>query len=51
MEEENLMMIEESYKDNEVGFLEKIVDKLMFKDKIRFVFIEWFKIDNDDLNN
>ena len=51
MEEENLMMIEESYKDNEAGFLEKIADKLMFKDKTRLVFTERFKIDNDDLNN
>lgn len=44
-------MLEESYKNNEVIFLNKIVDKLMVKDKIRLVFMEWFKIDNDDLNN
>lgn len=45
------MMLEESYKNNEVVFLGEVVDKLSFKDNIRFVFIEWFKINNDDLNN
>ena len=44
-------MLEESYKDNEASFLGKIADKLMLKDKTRLVFIERFKIDNDDLNN
>lgn len=44
-------MLEESYKNNEVVFLGEVVDKLSFKDNIRFVFIEWFKINNDDLNN
>lgn len=44
-------MLEESYRDNEAAFLEKIADKFMLKDKTRLVFIERFKIDNDDLNN
>ena len=44
-------MLEESYKDNEAIFLNKIADKLMVKDKTRLVFTERFKIDNDDLNN
>ncbi len=44
-------MLEASYKDNEASFREKIADKLILKDKTRLVFIERFKIDNDDLNN
>ena len=44
-------MLEESYKNNEAIFLNKIADKLMVKDKTRLVFTERFKIDNDDLNN
>ncbi len=44
-------MLEKSYRDNEDAFLEKIADKFMLKDKTRLVFIERFKIDNDDLNN
>ena len=46
-----LMMLEESYKNNEAAFLEKIADKLNLKDKTRLVFIERFKMDNDDLKN
>ena len=45
------MMLEESYKKNEAAFLEKIADKLNLKDKTRFVFIERFKINNDNFNN
>lgn len=40
-------MLEKSYNT----FLEKIADILMLKDKTRLVFIQRFKIDNDDCNN
>ena len=45
------MMLKESYINDEAAFLEKIADKLNLKDKTRCVFIERFKINNDDLNN
>ena len=45
------MMLKESYINDEAAFLEKIADKLDLKDKTRCVFIERFKINNDDLNN
>ena len=45
------MMLEKSYINDEAAFLEKIADKLDLKDKTRCVFIERFKINNDDLNN
>ena len=45
------MMLEESYINDEATFLEKIADKLNLKDKTKLVFIERFKINNDDLNN
>ena len=44
-------MLEKSYINDEAAFLEKIADKLNLKDKTKLVFIERFKINNDDLNN
>ncbi len=42
-------MLDHSYKDNEAVFLEGMADQLNLKDKRRFVFIERFKVDNDDM--
>ncbi|MCL2934167.1 MAG: DUF4384 domain-containing protein [Trichodesmium sp. MAG_R03] len=44
-------MLETSYKDNEMNFLEEIANKLKLKDKTRLVFIERLKTDNDHRNN
>ena len=44
-------MLHKTDRDREAAFLEEIADKFKLKDKTRLVFIERFKVDNDDLTN